>query len=129
MNGEKGFLLDTNIIIYFLQGNSKAVNLMKKLYSSNKKIAVSIITVIETLSYPKISKKEEKEIKKMFENLSIIFIDWNITENTIEIARKYKLKIPDAIIGATAINNNLTLISADHTFKKIHELKFKTFHP
>ena len=43
-------------------------------------------------------------------------------DKTIEIRRKYKTKLPDAIVAATAIVNNLPLISADKGFKQISEL-------
>ncbi len=40
----------------------------------------------------------------------------------IQIKQKYKLKLPDAIIAATAICYNLPFLSADSDFKKIKEL-------
>jgi predicted nucleic acid-binding protein len=37
----------------------------------------------------------------------------------------YKFKLPDALIAATAIVNNATLISGDDVFAKIFNLKFQ----
>jgi predicted nucleic acid-binding protein len=39
------------------------------------------------------------------------------------LKQKYKLKLADAIITATAINYNLTLITSDADFKKNIELE------
>ena len=46
-------------------------------------------------------------------------------KETIKIRKKYKLKLPDAIIAATAIVNSATLFSADDIFAKIYNLKFE----
>jgi predicted nucleic acid-binding protein len=48
-------------------------------------------------------------------------------ENTIiEVRKKYKLKLPYAIVAATAITNNATLITNDKEFKKVIGLKIKS---
>ena len=43
---------------------------------------------------------------------------------TIDLRGKYNLKIPDAIIAASALYLNLPLISADKVFEKVSELQF-----
>jgi tRNA(fMet)-specific endonuclease VapC len=60
--------------------------------------------------------------------IKIFFLDKDndsIFKETIKIRKKYKLKLPDAIIAATAIVNNATLLSADDIFAKIYNLKFE----
>lgn len=52
-----------------------------------------------------------------------------IKENTIEIRKKYKIKLPDAIVAASAIVNNLPLITADKGFNQIEELNLKLIVP
>lgn len=52
-----------------------------------------------------------------------------IKNQTIQIRKRYHVKLPDAIIVATAIVNDLTLITADVGFKKIEELKLKLIKP
>ncbi|MEY4538677.1 MAG: hypothetical protein RLZZ306_434, partial [Bacteroidota bacterium] len=48
-----------------------------------------------------------------------------IVEKTIEIRRIYKIKLPDALIAATAIVFDLTLVSRnDKDFTQIPELKY-----
>nr|WP_291371701.1 PIN domain-containing protein [Cyclobacterium sp.] len=41
---------------------------------------------------------------------------------TIEIRRKSKLKIPDAIVAATAFYSKLPLLTADKQFRTVDEL-------
>ena len=52
-----------------------------------------------------------------------------IKEKTIEIRKKYKIKLPDAIVAASAIVNNLPLITADKGFNQIEELNLKLIVP
>jgi predicted nucleic acid-binding protein len=47
----------------------------------------------------------------------------------IDLRRKYSIKLPDAIIAATAIFLNIPLISADKHFEKIAELMFVLYQP
>ena len=51
---------------------------------------------------------------------NILYIDEIIADKTIELRKKYKIKLPDAIIAATAIVYNLILVSRNITdFNKI----------
>ncbi len=48
-----------------------------------------------------------------------------VVEQTIRLRKEYKIKLPDAIIAATAINHNLTLITRNEKdFEKISEVDF-----
>ena len=52
-----------------------------------------------------------------------------IKNTTILLRRKYNIKLPDAIIAATSIENDLALITADAGFKKISELNLELITP
>ncbi|MDR2841398.1 MAG: PIN domain-containing protein [Paludibacter sp.] len=52
----------------------------------------------------------------------IIDINYHIKKTAIQIRQNYRVKLPDAIIAATAIQYNLTLVTADKGFSKIAEL-------
>ena len=58
-----------------------------------------------------------------------INISDEIKEKTIEIRKKYKTKLPDAIVAASAIVNNIPLITADKGFNQIKELNLKLIVP
>ena len=53
----------------------------------------------------------------------MINLNEEIKSLTIELKRKYKLKLPDSIIAATAYYLNLPLITADKQFKQVDELE------
>jgi len=58
MNGSKLFL-DTNIILYLLDGDKTLAELL-----NGKQLYISIITELELLAYNGITAKEEKTIKE-----------------------------------------------------------------
>ena len=116
MNGNKIFV-DTNIILYFLKGEKEVVEMI-----SDKELVISFVTELELLSFPEISADAVKVIKGLLRNCQIININQDIKNLTIRLRKKYKLKLPDAIIGATALFQKLPLITADKQFRKIEEL-------
>ena len=118
MNGDK-FLLDTNIIIYLTQKRLKISDFAKK----EDNFYISSITYIETLGYPFSSQDEETEITLFCDMFERIFLTKEIEKQTILIRKSLKIKLPDAIIAATAIVNNLTLVTHNiDDFKNIQGL-------
>jgi len=57
----------------------------------------------------------------------IIDINPSIKNTTIEIRQKHKVKLPDAIIAATANSLDLPLVTADKDFKTIEDLTLILF--
>lgn len=111
-------LLDTNIILYYLEGKL-ADNLPKAEYY------ISVITEIELLSYPTLSKADETKIKSFIAELTVVDVKSSIKDLTIEIKNTYALKIPDAIIAATSIILDAELLSNDQHFSRVPKLKYK----
>lgn len=101
-------LFDTNIIIDYLRGILKAKTELSK-YDSK---AISIITKIEILSG--ITNQEvEIQVKRFLDTFEIYPVTEEISEIAVDLRRKKVLKIPDAIIWATAKANNLLLVTRD----------------
>jgi hypothetical protein len=62
---------------------------------------------------------DETIINEFIDDCIVIDINQEIKNQTIRIERKYNLKIPDAIIAATAGYLKIPLLTADADFKKI----------
>ena len=109
-------LLDTNVIIDFL----KQKNTDFDLYSLflQHECFVSVITRLELLKYPSITPNEENAINEFLRLVPIMPINAAIENETIALSRSSKLKLPDAIIGATAIVCNAELVTRDPHFLK-----------
>ena len=112
MNGNS-ILLDTNIVLYLLNGDKTLIPLLE-----NKQLFVSFITEIELLSYKGIKAKDQTILKEFLSECLIIDINQLIKENAVEIRKKYSLKLPDCIIIATSLYLNIPIISADKEFSK-----------
>ena len=92
-------------------------------------LAFSVISELELLSFHGITSEEENNIRLFLLNCKEISLTYEIKEKTIEIRKKYKTKLPDAIVAASAIVNNLPLITADKGFNQIEELNLKLIVP
>jgi len=114
-------LLDSNIIIYISQ---RKVNI-SDIFFDNAKYYISIITYMELLSYNFINKKEEIFILEILSSFEILNINISIANSVIKLKKSRKIKLPDAIIAATAIEYKLILITNDKQLLTIKDLKTK----
>lgn len=115
MNGNN-LLLDTNILIYLLTGESSLVDI---LFENN--CYISFITELELLSLYNINHENEK-IQPLLDDMTIIDINNTIKSNVIEVRKKNKLKLPDSIIAATSKYLNIPLLTADLAFEKLDDV-------
>ncbi|HLB56711.1 MAG TPA: type II toxin-antitoxin system VapC family toxin [Coxiellaceae bacterium] len=112
MNGKDNFLLDTNVVLGFLNGNSKISDFFeKKLMQST--LHVSQITRMKLLGYSGITSEEEKHLKKFLSYVKVLPINDAVCDQAITLRREKKLKLPDALIAATAICFDLMLVTCD----------------
>jgi predicted nucleic acid-binding protein len=109
-------ILDTHIIIDFVNRKPAAVDLEVLLTQSY--CLVSFITKLELLGYPRITPIEETGISDFLQRITILPMSEQIERETIEIRRKTKLKLPDAIIAATAVAIDANVVTSDPHFLK-----------
>jgi predicted nucleic acid-binding protein len=125
MNGNR-FLLDTNAVVSLLDGNTYINNLITRA----DWIGVSIITVIEYISFTELSLDDMVLLNSFLERIDIIELtgdNLSLISEIAQIRMAYKLKLPDAIIAATSIANNASLITADKGFNKVKQLTIVGF--
>ena len=106
-------LLDTNMLIYLLQGNAAVRELLE-----DKEWHISFINEMELLMKPTLSGKELQAIKALLNECTIAEMNSRIKNKAIENGRSYSLKLADSIILATAQLANVPLLTADTEFKK-----------
>jgi tRNA(fMet)-specific endonuclease VapC len=123
MNGIN-IILDTNIIGAALSDEQ----FFKKNFKTSIIIGISIITKFEFLANKGLSVKDRFLFEEYVDTINVYELtkaDLTLQNHVISIRKKYNLKLPDAIIAATALSNNATLISSDEVFAKIFNLKFQ----
>ena len=86
---------------------------------SDNDLSISFITELEVLSFPNLTANDLSQINGLLSKCTIIEPTQDIKDLTIELRKHYKLKLPDAIIAASAQILNLPLITADKDFTKL----------
>ena len=110
MNGNKG-VLDSNTIIFA----SKQLIDTEELLSRYDELYVSIVTYMEVYGYEFANSNEKDLIDELFANLEVVEVNQTIADQAV-IYRKNKIKkikLPDAIILATAKFLDADLLSDD----------------
>ena len=109
-------VFDTNILIDYLNGVKFAKDELSK-YSTK---IISIITLMEVLVGAN-NAEEERVIKDFLFQFQLSYIDRETSEIAINLKRKNKIKLPDAIIWATAIKENTFLITRNSKDFSVNE--------
>lgn len=106
MNGK---LVDTNILIYL----SKRKLEFDQVASPHSELSISVITYMEVLGYRFETDFEKQTVEQLCKYFPIIHLNSEIIEKVIYIRQKHKIKLPDAIILATALIGDLELVTAN----------------
>ncbi len=117
------YLIDTNVISDYFSASfsDKGFLFMDIVIDTIPKL--SIISQIELLSW-KADIVTEKSVRNFIEDSIIFNISTEIIEYSVALRRSVRIKIPDAIIAATAIANGYILITNnERDFKNIKDLK------
>ncbi|MEI8204002.1 MAG: type II toxin-antitoxin system VapC family toxin [Bacteroidota bacterium] len=121
---EEKYLIDTNILIYYLDNkipesqDEKISNIIENSFN------ISTISKIEILGWNKLSKEVIMKIENFLSNANVIFIEKEIEKKSISLKQKQKIETPDCIIAATAMLNKMTLVTRNISdFKNIKGLK------
>ena len=116
MNGSSFLVLDTNVVLYHLGGR-----LLKPL--EKKQYIISIITEIELLSYSSIKADEINAIQNFVSDVTVVELKNLLKIETIALRKKYNLKVPDAIVAATALKLDCPLLTNDKKLLSISEIE------
>jgi predicted nucleic acid-binding protein len=111
-------LLDTNIVIGLLTDSAAAVAAFRAAHIPLSDCAVSVITRLEVLGWPKMTVEAERLAKRFLGGLTVLPLSEAIENTTITLRRTHSIKLPDAIILATAKAHQLPLITLDKALAK-----------
>ncbi len=104
------YILDTNIAIYLLNSTLKPEDHPDLQMATSLSYNLSIITKIELLGW-KTSAMQERQIENFVNQANVINLTDAIVDTTIQIRRQRKIKLPDAVIAATAITYDWVLLT------------------
>ena len=119
------YLIDTSGVIKYLNGTFPATGLSLIDGIVDSECILSFISEIELQVWNPTDPADIAIYQSFVSNSTVIGIDGDIIKETIRIRKIYKIKLPDAIIAATALVNDPTLIADnDKDFKLLPELKY-----
>ncbi|CAD5280534.1 MULTISPECIES: type II toxin-antitoxin system VapC family toxin [unclassified Imperialibacter] len=119
------YLWDTNVVIYYLQQQfSPSAEKFIDAILANSQPSISSITEIELLCWSAPTEKDLEVVKNFIEDAWVFELESAVKMKTAEIRKAHKVKLPDAIIAATAVEFDLTLLTRNiNDFKNIQALK------
>jgi predicted nucleic acid-binding protein len=99
-------VFDTNILIDYLSG----ITLAKDEISRFREAYISTITWIEVMAGSR-DHSEEQSIRRFLEDFNCIAVDQEVASLSFQIRRQHRVKLPDAIIWATARHKHTLLVT------------------
>ena len=119
----QGYLLDSDAIIGYLAAKIPASGMETMAGIIDQTPRISVISQIEVLRFN--DTPENEKVLADFVDLSVIHhLSPGIVQRTIGLCKQNKIKLPDAIIAATALSENLTLVTRNtDDFKNIKNIE------
>ncbi len=119
------YLIDTSGVIKYLNETFPSASLSFLDEIVDTESIISFITEIELQAWNPTNPDDLAVYQLFIANSTVVGITHEIIHETIRIRKSYKLKIPDAIIAATAIVNGLTLLADNNKdFLRVKGLKY-----
>jgi predicted nucleic acid-binding protein len=118
------YLIDTNVFSDFMNNSfsQNGMDFLSNLIDNGPEI--SVITRLELLCW-KTNFESEFWIKEFISSSNVIPISEAVIQNCVRIRRTKRMKLPDAIIAATALTFDYTIITNNtKDFENIERLKF-----
>ena len=99
-------LLDTNVALYLLGGKLAAP-------FPPGEYGVSVITEMELLAWPSLTDEEEERVNAFLSTVTLCDLTPAIRARAVRLRREERLKLPDAIVCATALEHDVELWTND----------------
>jgi predicted nucleic acid-binding protein len=112
MSGNK-YLLDTNFILGILKSDPIVLAQISKRQLRVGECSYSAITRMELLGFQGITREEAALISQKLDCLTYLPLTEHIANVVIDLRQARKIKLPDAIIAATALCSRIELLSLD----------------
>ena len=112
-------LLDTNVALYLL-GGRLAAPLPAGSYG------ISVISEMELLAWPSLTAVEEQKVRAFLGRLEVCELTAAIRAHAVTLRRDQRLKLPDAVVCATAMQFGVELWTNDQALTKVPGLSCRS---
>jgi len=113
------YTLDTNIIIYYFNGEAPILAFLREQTAHEAPLFVSVVTEHELYSYPHLTPLEVARIDALLTTLTVIDVDSRIAQLSGQLRASYGIKALDSFIAATALMTGTTLATRTLTVSNI----------
>lgn len=121
MSGDGRYLLDTNAVVSLLAGNDT----LSALLDDASWVGISIVSYLEFLAFDDLSEADREAFASFCGRVDVVPVsreDEALVRHALALRSRHRLKLPDAIIGATALTQDAALVTADADFAKVSSL-------
>ena len=118
MSGIK-YLLDTNFILGMLKATPEVLSLLGTRRFVADECAYSAVTRMELLGFEGITPDEDALIRQRLAQFTYLSISMAVEDAAIRLRRSRKVKLPDALIAATALEHGLELLTLDAGLRSV----------
>ena len=118
------FMLDSNIVIDTLNHKLDLLAFLDNY--PDCEVYINLIVKIEVLAKTNMSENEEFEVRAFLNLFKWFEIDRNTSEIAIQIRRTRELRLPDALIAASSISLNATVLSNDPHLRDYKRSDYKS---
>lgn len=118
MSGNSRFVLDTNAVVSLLAGNHE----LSTQLAEAEYIGISVISYLEFLAFVGLSEGDRACFASFCKRVDVVPLgheDSRLMKLVLDLRSNHRLKLPDAIIGATALSRNALLITNDFHFSGV----------
>ncbi len=120
MSGER-YLLDTNAVVALLRGDQ----ILQARLQSADWVGISILSEIEFLAFPNIAEQDRTALRQFTDTVEVVALERSneaLIDRIVSLRQQQRLKLPDAIIAATALEAGATLITDDTQLRKLADI-------
>jgi toxin FitB len=100
-------IVDSNIIIYA----GEPVNEKLRDYLEDEAPAISVVTPIEVLGFPRITDDERRRLQTIIQTMELLPLDEAVLDGAIRLRQQRRIGLADSIIAATALVHQQNLVT------------------
>ena len=111
------YLLDSNTLIYASQPDARFA--VCRQWIEREQVAISAVSRVEVLGFHNLTQTDAEFLATVLRFVPQLPVTDAVLDRAVLIRKQFRLKTPDAIITATALEHDLALITADQGFQRV----------
>lgn len=116
--------LDTNVVIYYLHGESSVIEFVDSLVSEGSPIYILAVTVAELFSFSRMSSDEMFRLERLTSTFVVVPTEFHTAKEAGILRSMFGIDLADSIIATTALFTGSTLVTRNvRDFRAIPDLR------